>query len=65
MKQRLKRLEEERERLGDKVRRAKEVAAGMPEAKEYTELCAALRRERDEEVAISQQLQVKKASVAE
>lgn len=58
LKNQLKQLQEEQERLTDKVARAKQVAAGLPDADSYRELCAALRRQHDEEVSISQQLQV-------
>eukprot|EP00879_Flechtneria_rotunda_P024027 GHRR01025449.1.p1 GENE.GHRR01025449.1~~GHRR01025449.1.p1 ORF type:complete len:555 (+),score=232.10 GHRR01025449.1:142-1806(+) len=53
----IKQMEEEKERLGEKVDRAANQATALPDASNYRDICVALRQEHDREVAISQQLQ--------
>eukprot|EP00878_Enallax_costatus_P017239 GHUV01018100.1.p1 GENE.GHUV01018100.1~~GHUV01018100.1.p1 ORF type:complete len:564 (+),score=220.22 GHUV01018100.1:880-2571(+) len=57
LRSRIKQMEEEKERLQEKVEKAAAQAAGLPDASNYREICVALRQEHDREVAISQQLQ--------
>lgn len=57
LRSRIKQMEEEKERLAEKVDKAAAQAAGLPDAATYRDVCVALRQEHDREVAISQQLQ--------
>ena len=45
----------------EKVEYTRGRVTAMPEAGPYGEICCALRRELDEEIAISQQLQVRRS----
>ncbi|KAF6264768.1 hypothetical protein COO60DRAFT_1654950 [Scenedesmus sp. NREL 46B-D3] len=57
LRSRIKQMQEEKERLADKVDKAAAQASGLPDAATYRDVCVALRQEHDKEVAGSQQLQ--------
>jgi predicted nuclease with TOPRIM domain len=54
-------LQEEKDRLSDKVRMSKEKFDRLEERMEYMECCNALRKTKDDEVMLSQQLQTQKS----
>ena len=58
MKKRIKSLEEEKERLNDKVTKAKGQVDKIADRQTYMDACSALRKQQDEEVSLSVQLQV-------
>jgi len=58
MKKRIKSLEEEKERLNDKVTKAKSQVDKIADRQTYMDACSALRKQQDEEVSLSVQLQV-------
>uniref|UniRef100_A0A7R9YTN5 IFT81 calponin homology domain-containing protein n=1 Tax=Chlamydomonas euryale TaxID=1486919 RepID=A0A7R9YTN5_9CHLO len=67
MKKRIKSLEEEKERLNDKVAKAKSQVDKVADRANYMDVCSELRKEQDEEVSLSTQLleQKKKLEKAE
>lgn len=58
LKGKIKSLEEEKERLADKVERARQQVDKVADKASYLDVCAALRKQQDEEVHLSLQLQV-------
>ena len=63
VKAKIKALEEEKQRLAEKVARAKERATALPEQAAFLEACSVLRRQQGEEVALSLQLQGQQAQL--
>mmetsp|Transcript_19160 Transcript_19160/g.53649 ORF Transcript_19160/g.53649 Transcript_19160/m.53649 type:complete len:674 (-) Transcript_19160:217-2238(-) len=60
LKARIKGLEEEKERLVEKVERAKAQVDRVADKNSYLEVCISLRKEQDEEVALSNQMQTQR-----
>ncbi|GFR42598.1 hypothetical protein Agub_g3529 [Astrephomene gubernaculifera] len=60
LKNKIKSLEEERERLGEKVERAKAAVDKLPDRSSYMEVCTNLRKQQDEEVNLSTAIQTQK-----
>mmetsp|Transcript_9266 Transcript_9266/g.19811 ORF Transcript_9266/g.19811 Transcript_9266/m.19811 type:complete len:706 (+) Transcript_9266:158-2275(+) len=60
VKAKIKSLEEEKERLSEKVERAKSQVDKVPDKQTYMDVCTALRKQQDEEVNLSTQLQTQK-----
>jgi intraflagellar transport protein 81 len=58
MRKRIKGLEDEKERLTDKVAKAKAQVDKIQDKTSYLDVCSALRRQQDEEVNLSVQMQV-------
>ncbi|KAJ9520183.1 hypothetical protein QJQ45_030110 [Haematococcus lacustris] len=63
LKVRIKGLEEEKERLTDKVERTKAQVDKVADKASYMDVCVALRKQQDEEVTLSQQLQAQKTTL--
>lgn len=61
IKQEIKQLEEEKGQLGSRVAAAIARVARLPDRGAYAELCTSLRRAHDEQVALSQHLQVRRS----
>ena len=59
MKKKIKSLEDEKERLNDKVGKAKAQVDKIADRQPYMDACSALRKQQDEEVSLSLQLQVR------
>jgi hypothetical protein len=59
MKKRIKGLEEEKERLSDKVAKAKAQVEKIADRSNYMDVCSALRKQQDEEVNLSTQMLVR------
>eukprot|EP00798_Chlamydomonas_sp_ICE-L_P015561 gene15561-21655_t len=60
LKARIKSLEEEKERLGEKVDRAHKQVEKVPDRQNYMDVCSSLRKQQDEEVNLSMSLQTQK-----
>lgn len=60
MKKKIKQLEEEKERLEDKVAKAKSQVDKIADKANYMDVCSALRKQQDEEVNLSTQMQDQK-----
>lgn len=60
LKSRIKQLEEERQKLEEKVQKAKTQVEKIPDMMQYMDVCKALRKQTDEEVYLSQQLEIQK-----
>lgn len=58
LKNKIKSLEEEKERLGEKVERAKGAVDKLPDRSSYMDVCTNLRKQQDEEVNLSTAIQV-------
>lgn len=58
LKNKIKSLEEEKERLGEKVERAKGAVDKLPDRSSYMDVCTSLRKQQDEEVNLSTAIQV-------
>ncbi|KAG2490551.1 hypothetical protein HYH03_010945 [Edaphochlamys debaryana] len=61
LKNKIKNLEEEKERLGEKVERAKAAVDKLPDRSSYMDVCTALRKQQDEEVSLSQAIGTQKS----
>ncbi len=59
LKNKIKSLEEEKERLGEKVERAKGAVDKLPDRSSYMDVCTSLRKQQDEEVNLSTAIQVR------
>lgn len=63
LRNKIKQLEEEKERLADKVERAKGQVAGVHDRAALLEVCSALRRQQDEQISLSGQLSSQAAAL--